>query len=179
MTSALPGIVFYGIARAIVCNSNSYIILCLIIIIYILWMQVPLMLCHLVLVVGTISRLPWSLPTLCQRVRWGYQDITIFDHVAMWLYLASPTSILYFFAILNLRSRWWFAKHPGPNYFETLLLYQTNPSNWHLSFQWVMGILSSVSDPGPRMVEIPCFGAWSQLRFGSNLTAAQAEKLLN
>ena len=34
MTSALPGIVFYGIARAIVCNSNSYIILCLIIIIY-------------------------------------------------------------------------------------------------------------------------------------------------
>ena len=44
----------------------------------------------------------------------------------MWLNLASPTSILYFFAILILRSRWWAAKHPGPNYFETLLLYQTN-----------------------------------------------------
>lgn len=42
------------------------------------------------------QHLPWSLPTLCQCVRWGYQDIIIFDHVAMWLYLASPTSLFWF-----------------------------------------------------------------------------------
>lgn len=53
MTSALPGIVFYGIARAFVCNS--YIILCLIIIIYTLWMKVLSMLCQLVQDVATIS----------------------------------------------------------------------------------------------------------------------------
>ena len=110
MTSALPGIVFYGIARAIVCNSNSYIILCLIIIIYTLWMKVLSMLCQLVQDVATIST--------CHGHFQHYVSVSdgdirislfliIFDHVAMWLNLASRTSI-YFFAI------WFWDQGDGP-----------------------------------------------------------------
>ena len=109
-------------------------------------MKVLSMLCQLVQDVATISTCHGHFQ---HYVSVSDGDIRISLFFTMWPCGLTPvvTNIyIILLCYLILRSRWWFAKHPGPDYFETLLLYQTSlqiDTSASISY----GILSSVSDP--------------------------------